>query len=111
MLSTIAAYFGLILAVIACFGAYRAVYFSLQTRRDFPTPSRLAQIDAEIAELTDSVGALSATMKRLAGRQAMRDHRARKANGDGTPDPREDPDGYKRAMRLKYGIHSGAKTE
>lgn len=109
MFSTAAAYFALILSVISCFASYRAVWFALKLRRELATPSRLAQVDAEIAELTDSVASLSKTMKKLAGRQAMRDHRA-KSNGS-VPDSRDDPDGYKRAMRLRYGLQSGVKAE
>lgn len=65
----------------------------------------LSKLEAEITELSDSVLSLHASLKKLRSRQGMRDLRARRANGsDAVPDWREDPDGYKRAMRLQLKL-------
>jgi len=109
MLSTMLPFFATVCALLALFFSFAAVRFAWRMRYESASASRFAKQDAEIAELTDSVASLSTTMKKLAGRQAMRDHRSRKSNGSDIPDPRDDPAGYKREMRLRHGIGAAAK--
>ena len=67
-----------------------------------PGAKRLTEIECELTELTDSLVAIHASMKKLRARVGMRENRAKKNDEqDGVPDPVADPGGYKRAMRLK----------
>lgn len=70
---------------------------------------RLAEIDAALTELTDAHHALYNSNKKLRARITMRENRA-KPNGDASdlPDPKTDPDGWKRAMRVK--LHADKLT-
>lgn len=63
---------------------------------------RLSSIESELTEIVDSVSTLHDSMKKLRSRIGMRNLRS-KPNGADTdlPDPRTDPDGWKRAMRLR----------
>lgn len=61
---------------------------------------RLTELETSLTELTDSYEAVRTSLRKLRARITMRENRERPGN-DGLPDPRDDPDGYKRAMRLK----------
>ena len=65
---------------------------------------RMAEVEATLTELSDAYDALLKSHKKLRSRIGMRENRARRANGakdDDIPDAKTDPDGWKRAMRLK----------
>jgi len=61
---------------------------------------RVTDLEASLTELTDSYEAVRVSLRKLRARITMRENRETPANGE-LPDPRSDPDGYKRAMRLK----------
>ena len=63
---------------------------------------RVTAIEAELTEIVDSISALHDTLKKLRSRISMRNLRAKQSgDGDDIPDSRVDPDGWKRAMRLR----------
>lgn len=102
------------LSIVAAFYARHAWYFckdttefiKLQNKRSLSL-SKLAEIETQLTELTDAYDALLASHKKLRSRIGMRAHRAGKGTTDGgIPDSRDDPAGYKRAMRLKLGAGS-----
>lgn len=63
---------------------------------------RLAEIESSLTELTDAHHALYESNKKLRARITMRQNRAAKNGaGDDLPDPKTDPDGWKRAMRVR----------
>ncbi len=63
---------------------------------------KLTALEIEMTEVTDSLEAVQISLKKLRARIGMRKNREQKSlNGDGMPDPKTDPDGWKRAMRLK----------
>lgn len=99
----------ILFAAIAWWYAYRCwdfcrdteEFIKLQNKRSLSL-SKLAEIETQITELTDSYDALLTSHKKLRSRIGMRANRAGNGKSD-VPDPREDPAGYKRAMRLKLG--------
>lgn len=65
---------------------------------------KLTEIQVELTEHADSIASLHASLKKLRSRVGMREKRARELNNgpeDTVPDSRTDPDGYKKAMRIK----------
>ena len=62
--------------------------------------AKLADLEATLTELLDGYNALLESHKKLRSRIGMRENRRRRANGE-IPDPTQDPDGWKRAMRLQ----------
>lgn len=64
---------------------------------------KMAEVEASLTELTDAYDALLTSHKKLRSRIGMRANRdaREQAKQDSIPDPREDPAGYKREMRLK----------
>ena len=110
-LSTVAAILGATLSVVAVFYARHAWYFckdteefiKLQNKRSLSL-SKLAEIETQLTELTDSYDALLTSHKKLRSRIGMRANRAANGSTDGQiPDAQTDPAGFKRAMRLKLG--------
>ena len=78
-------------------------FIKLQNKRSL-TLSKLAEIETQLTELTDSYAALLTSHKKLRARIGMRAGRASAGNSEGQiPDSRTDPAGFKRAMRLKLG--------
>ena len=99
-------------AAIAVFSVYmyklsefcrRAVHEVLNRNARSVTMARMAEVEVALTDLTDAYDALLASHKKLRSRIGMRNVREKRQNGDnlGEPDARTDPDGYKRAMRLK----------
>jgi hypothetical protein len=66
---------------------------------------RITTIEAELAINDDRVESLHLSLKKLHSRAGMREVREKRGRGDDDiPDSREDPEGWKRAMRAKYGL-------
>jgi hypothetical protein len=61
---------------------------------------KMAEVETTLTELSDAYDALLASHKKLRSRISMRQRRA-KDETDDMPDPKTDPAGWKRAMRLK----------
>lgn len=61
--------------------------------------ARMAEVETSLTELTDAYDSLLRSHKKLRSRIGMRDVREAKKNE--VPDPRDDPAGFKREMRLK----------
>lgn len=72
------------------------------------TLKTMAELSAEVTDLRDAYESLLQSHKKLRSKIGMREVRARRKNNadrdQDVPDPRDDPDGYKRAMRAKLGI-------
>lgn len=64
---------------------------------------KMADVESSLTELTDAYESLLASHKKLRSRIGMRAVREKRngADPEGIPDPKVDPAGYKRAMRLK----------
>lgn len=64
---------------------------------------KMAEVEASLTELTDAYDALLTSHKKLRSRIGMRANRDAKQQDkqNEIPDPRDDPAGYKREMRLK----------
>lgn len=62
--------------------------------------SRLAEIETTLTELTDAYDSLLQSHKKLRNKIGMR-HLREDRKSESVPDPRQDPAGYKREMRLK----------
>lgn len=110
-LSTILAAFAVLIAAISWLYAFKCWAFcrdteefvKLQNKRSL-TLGKIAEIETQLTELTDAYGALLDSHKKLRSRIGMRANRAAKdAESGGIPDPKVDPAGYKRVMRLKLG--------
>lgn len=112
-LSTILASFAVLVSGLAWLYAYKCWDFckdteefvKLQNKRSLSL-SKLAEIETAITELSDSYDALLTSHKKLRSRIGMRANRAANGRSDAQiPDPREDPAGYKRHMRMKLQQH------
>ena len=87
-------------AAVAWLEEYNAEAISLK---------RLAEVEIALTELTDSYQALLTSHKKLRSRIGMREVREKRRSGNGEgdtitgdlPDPTADPEGWKKAMRLK----------
>lgn len=110
-LSTIALIVTALLSVVAVMYARHAWFFcrdteefiKLQNKRSVSL-SKLAEIEASLSELLDAYDALLASHKKLRARIGMRHNRAAQRESESDiPDPKTDPAGYKRVMRLKLG--------
>lgn len=110
-LSTILAALAVLFAAVSWWYAYRCwdfcrdteEFIKLQNKRSLSL-SKLTEIETQITELTDSYDALMTSHKKLRARIGMRANRAGNGRSESDiPDAREDPAGYKRAMRLKLG--------
>ena len=60
------------------------------------------ECQADNAALMDQYKSLLGTMKRINSRSAMRERRAQNGTDAATPDPKVDPDEWKRQMMLKF---------
>lgn len=98
--------FAVLFSAISWLYAYRCWLFcqdteefiKLQNKRSV-TLAKLAEIEAQMTDLTDAYDAILASHKKLRARIGMRAVRAEKENA--VPDAATDPAGYKRAMRLQ----------
>ena len=81
----------------------RAVAEVLNRNARSVTMARMAEVEVALTDLTDAYDALLASHKKLRSRIGMRKVREKRENGaeSDMPDPRIDPSGYKRAIRLK----------
>ena len=96
------------LYAVKCWSFCRDTEEFIKTWRKEPGPgvAKLTKIEAELTELTDSVEALHASLRKLRSRIGMRENRAQKRPTVAEiPDSTTDPAGFKRAMRLKLGGH------
>ena len=70
--------------------------------------TRLSQLEDANLEMQDQVSSLRTLAKRAYGRESMRKHREKQNSGIDLPDPREDPEGWKREMMKRHVL--GGKT-
>lgn len=111
MLSTALPYVALLFSIAALGVSFVGVQFALRNKRDERSHRHIL---LAITELEDQHEALSASHKRLRSRVGMRELREKRKNGDrppnidaGDPDGQRynDPDEWKKRMRLK--LHRG----
>jgi biopolymer transport protein ExbB/TolQ len=111
MLFTTLTYIALAFSLLSCIFAGIATQLAMRQVRD---ERDFRGILLHLQELEDNHEALSASHKRLRSRIGMQEMRARKRNGDDSqnaldlPDPRQDPEGWKREMRLR--LHTKQAT-
>ena len=68
--------------------------------------AKMAYVEASLSELTDAYDALLSSHKKLRSRIGMRAVReGAEAARQAIPDPKDDPAGYKKAMRLKLHVN------
>ncbi|MEN8197166.1 MAG: hypothetical protein ABFS30_11735 [Pseudomonadota bacterium] len=79
---------------------YNAVRFIQTQNKRAVSLARLAEVEATLTELSDAYDALLSRHRKLRARIGMRKVREN-AQEPAIPDPAKDPDGWKRAMRLK----------
>lgn len=91
-----------LLAALCAFFCFRCVKLSSQTTLKAYSRSKLAELETSLTELSDAYSALMESHRKLRARITMRQHRQNGASADSVPDWREDPAGYKRAMRQKH---------
>jgi len=92
----------LLLAIWAVVVAYRAQKYCYRNTAAKLSRKALTDLQVAVTENADSVTALYESLRKLRARITMRQHRVNgKSAADGIPDSRDDPDGYKRAMRLQ----------
>lgn len=107
-----------VMSVISAIAAARALSFAqdavtwVQTNNaDSISLRQMAEVQTQLTELLDAHQTLYDSHKKLRSRIGMREMREkrRSESGDGkvpgdVPDPQTDPEGWKRAMRIKLGI-------
>lgn len=86
-------------AVHAGDDAARCLKWIEKNNKNSVTLKRIAELETEMTECTDAVVAYGASLKKLRSRVGMR--KVREEAADAIPDSTVDPEGYKRAMRLK----------
>lgn len=69
---------------------------------------KMAEVESSLTDLTDAYDALMASHKKLRSRIGMRELREKRKD-DEVPDPKDDPEGFKREMRLR--LHTGKLTK
>jgi len=103
-------------AWIAARVAYRAEkyaegmgeWMSLNNEKSL-TMKGISEINLQLADHDDLLHSTIASLKRLHSRSGMRELREKRKVNPEVPDPREDPEGWKRAMRLK--LNAGAHID
>lgn len=80
----------------------RALWRVRRTHRHRAYEKRLADISDELLECLDRLDKLSVVAKKKYQRDATRE--SRKSRSNGVPDPQEDPEGWKAAMRREYAL-------
>lgn len=85
--------------------AHALAYMAEQNKRALSL-KKMAEVETSLTELTDAYDALLASHKKLRSRIGMRANRDAKKESE-LPDPREDPAGYKREMRLRLANING----
>ncbi len=103
MLSTILGFTALLFSLISLLYAVHCKKTLEERNARSVSLREIAVLSEEVTNLGDAYASMLASHKKLRSRIGMREKRARDAtqNGSEIPDPRDDPDGYKRAMRLK----------
>lgn len=92
-----------LMAVRARADVARCLEWIEKNNKNSVTLKRMAELESEMTEVTDAVAAYGVSLKKLRSRVGMRKVREER-NADDVPDHVTDPEGYKRAMRLKIGI-------
>lgn len=82
---------------LACLGLNLALFVGC--RRQAAKVRHAHRLSDEVTEIQDSVGVLRGLMKRMQGRNAMRDYREEKV--DAFPDPKKQPAQWLAAMERK----------
>lgn len=110
-LSTILSSFALVISLVGALIAIGAARTARSTERWVTTNNKksvglaqLTQLNDELTEHADSIAHIHKTLKSLRSKIGMRNLRAKDDSQDDLPDPLRDPDGYKRAMRLKLHL-------
>lgn len=98
--------FAIVIAMAAIVISANAIAWVKDNNAESLQLARLTDLETELTECTDSIAALHKSLAKLRSRVGMRENRAKKkANGfDECPDAREDPDGYKKFMRLQLQL-------
>lgn len=89
--------------IFAALSGVVALFFSWRISKQAP-PRRLAQIEVELAEMRELHESLLESHKRLRSREGMRELRQRRKNGNDSPDPYTDPEGWKRHMERQRAL-------
>lgn len=101
------ALYAVLIAWAACIGALLACALAVRSSRSAWRAARevrsMHSIQAELVELTDSVNKIAGTVKRISGREAVREHYQRKTQAE--PDLGTVTD--KRELRKLVGITPG----
>lgn len=106
MLSTVTAIIAFIFSLVALVYSIASVRTVAKRNARSISLKEIAILSGEVTDLKDAYASLLAQHKRLRSRIGMRENRDRKVNGAGDlPDSLRDPDGYKKAMRLKHLTH------
>jgi hypothetical protein len=107
-LHTVLSTSALVVSLIAAFLAIKSAVAAQQTwqwvknnNKKSVGLTQLTQLHTELTEHADSIGHLNKSLAKLRSRIGMRELRANGHDPDGIPDSLRDPEGYKRAMRLK----------
>ena len=97
-----------ILAIYSAWSAYRAAIHAQEcaswmekNNKAAVSLKKIAELEIAVTEQTDAIAAYGESLKKLRSRVGMRKVREERSNGSDMPDPATDPDGWKRAMRLK----------
>lgn len=119
--SVIAAFVALVSLIYSAFAlrkARRAIewcnsavrYLQHENTND-KTLREMAELQAELTSQADSIAALGKTLKSLRSRVGMRELRAkREESGSDIPDPKSDPDAWKRYMRKELHLNGGKNS-
>lgn len=92
----------LLVAILAVYVAFRAQNYCYRNSAAKLSSKALTDLQVAVTENADSLTALHESLRKLRAKITMRQHRVNgKTPAGDIPDSRVDPDGYKRAMRLK----------
>lgn len=117
-LSTVFAIASPILSVVALVWALRASIYArdcflyVKNRNEkSETLRKLTEIEAQLTDHHDSISHLHKMLAKLRSRIGMRDLAERRAaeQVDAAPDPKQDPEGWKRYMRQQLHLQRGVK--
>ncbi len=91
-----------LISILALRASMRALRLAAIRNLRLKAIKRLTALEIELTEVVDSMASMHESLKKLRSRIGMRNLRAKSNGADpDVPDSRTDPDGWKRAMRLK----------
>lgn len=80
-------------------------WLTRKRHRHRPLERQLQELASDALTMREDMDKLQGIAKRAYARKAMAEKRASgKINGGGMPDPRTDPDGWKRHMQRQYAL-------